>query len=598
MKNEELLHHYLGALIDELARSGVRHVCICPGSRSTPLAMRFADHPGFRIWIHIDERSAAFFALGMAKTLREPVALVCTSGTASANFFPAVVEAFHGRVPLIVLTADRPHELRDIGAPQTIDQLRLYGTHVKWFTEMALPETTPDMFRYVRTVASRAAAVAATAPSGPVHLNFPLREPLVPSAAEEANSFARTAEQPYVSAIRGEHHLSGPQMQQLADQLRRTANGLIVCGPLDQPDFAKSVVALAETLGYPVLADPLSQVRCGSHRKDVVINSYDAFLRDSRFVEDTVPEVVIRLGAMPVSKPLLLYLKRHSACRQIVVDTIERWNEPTLLATELVHASPVLFCQELNAQLASQSGLSGVPAVSVRGDASWLKIWQTANEQTELAMQDTVLSMQEPFEGRVFTELADLLPDGSVLYVGNSMPVRDQDTFFPRKDQDIRFLANRGANGIDGIVSSSLGAAAASEGPVVLVIGDLSFYHDLNGLLAAKRHGLHLTIILLNNDGGGIFSFLPQAEHPRHFETLFGTPIGLDFEKAVEMYGGSFTRPENWDTFRRSVTSALEGDGLHVIELRTDRQLNVRQHRQIWKAVSDMLDNGRKRETL
>jgi 2-succinyl-5-enolpyruvyl-6-hydroxy-3-cyclohexene-1-carboxylate synthase len=582
MTAQETLYDYLGAFVDELVRSGVRHVCISPGSRSTPLAMRFADHPDVKIWVHIDERSSAFFALGMAKTSRCPVALVCTSGSAAANYFPAVVEAFYGRVPLIVLTADRPHELRDVGAPQTIDQLRLYGGHVKWFVEMALPEATPEMLRYARTTAARAAFLAASNPAGPVHLNFPFREPLVPIPVKGTDTFARPAGKPYVRAVQGERCLAEATLKRLAEEVRQTARGLVICGPQDNPGLAEAVAELAEILDYPVLADPLSQVRCGSHNKGHVVSAYDAFLRHAGFAENTVPELVIRFGAMPVSKPLLMYLKRHASCRQMVVDVGERWNEPTLLADEKIDADPAVFCRQLTEKLHA----IGRPSRS----GGWFKLWEEANGRAETAMRAAMEGMDEGFfEGRVFVELAELMPDGAVLYVGNSMPVRDLDTFYPRGDKRVRFLGNRGVNGIDGIVSSSIGAGAASDEPVVLVIGDLSFYHDLNGLLAAKQHGLKITIVLLNNNGGGIFSFLPQAGHPRYFEQLFGTPIGLDFQKAVEMYGGRFTRAEDWEGFRAAVRDGLNGGGLSVVEVRTDRALNVKLHGKIWQAVSQAL---------
>ncbi|MBM2848055.1 MAG: 2-succinyl-6-hydroxy-2,4-cyclohexadiene-1-carboxylic acid synthase/2-oxoglutarate decarboxylase, partial [Anaerolineales bacterium] len=310
-KPEQAAYLYVGAFVDELSRAGVKHVCFCPGSRSAPLAMRLADHPGFKLWQHLDERSAAFFALGIAKAQRQPVVLLCTSGTAAANFFPAVVEAHYARVPLIVLTADRPPELRDFGAPQTIDQIKMYGPYAKWFVEMALPEATADVLRYVRTVACRAVAEAAAPPAGVVHLNFPFREPLVPVPAEvpfgedEREAFEGRADgRPYTLVASGLRAAFPRGRQTLAAELLPGKRGLIIAGPQPDPDFPEAVTHLGTALGYPILADPLSGVRCSPHARDNVIDAYDAFLRDPAVVERLAPEVILRFGALPTSKPV------------------------------------------------------------------------------------------------------------------------------------------------------------------------------------------------------------------------------------------------------------------------------------------------------
>jgi 2-succinyl-5-enolpyruvyl-6-hydroxy-3-cyclohexene-1-carboxylate synthase len=590
MTNEQTLFAYVGAFADELVRAGVGHAVICPGSRSTPLALMLARQDGLRIWTLVDERSASFFALGLAKASGRTVALVCTSGTAAANFFPAVVEAHYARVPLLVLTADRPHELRDVGAPQAIDQVRLYGVHAKWFMDMALPEATPAALRYVRTVAGRAVATARSGPAGPVHLNFPFREPLVPVPVSDVPNLEleRPAGPPYMGVTQPFRDPYALVVASLVDELAPVERGLIVCGPQDDKEFPWTVAQLADLLGWPLLADPLSGVRCGLG----VIDAYDAFLRDEGWAAQHPPDVVLRFGAIPTSKPLLLYLQRYPQARQILVDGDGGWNDPTLLVSDVIHADARLFCGGLT------EALSENPP---RPDLSlWAHSWRTANQATRRVLAEHLAEMDEPFEGKVFAELADLLPNRAVLYVGNSMPVRDCDTFFPATGKYVRILANRGANGIDGVVSSALGASAASAemgdsmfnpGPLVLVIGDLSFYHDMNGLLAAKLYNLDATIILLNNDGGGIFSFLPQASgtEAERFEQLFGTPTGLDFRPAVEMYGGQFRRPATWDAFRQDVRDSIFGRGLTVIEVRTDRAQNVAQHRALWPAVSAAL---------
>ena len=624
----QALDVYVGALIDELIRCGLEHFCVCPGSRSTPLALIVARHPEARLWMHVDERSAAFFGLGLAKARREPVALICTSGTAAANFLPAVVEAHYARVPLVVFTADRPHELRDRGAPQTIDQCRLYGTHVKWFVDLAEPDTSPTLVRYARAIASRAVAVASEGPAGPVHLNCPFREPLIPSrgpAVAEPGELSRRVDglgwrvarpplpegegrederessavlhaagrdsRPSVAVVEGRPALTARDVATLASDLLASPRGLIVAGPQDDPRLAAAVSALAEALDYPILADPLSGIRCGNHDRALVLDCYDICLRDPGFVEQLAPDVVLRFGAMPTSKAVSIYLQKHS-CRQVVVDGDGGWDDPTLSATDVVHVDAPVLCLALGEAVHRRR-----PNDSATDKRSlWTTCWLSADRLARQGVAECLAGIDEPFEGKVFAELAAILPSGTTLYAGNSMPVRDLDSFFPGSDRSIRFLANRGVNGIDGVVSSALGAGAGTNGPLVLVIGDLSFYHDLNGLLAARQHHLRLTIVLLNNDGGGIFSFLPQADEPEHFETLFGTPHGLDFRPAVEMYGGRFQRVATWDAFRTAIRASFDSSGLTVVEVPTDRARNVALHREIFRtassAVARLLERG------
>ncbi|WP_078544371.1 2-succinyl-5-enolpyruvyl-6-hydroxy-3-cyclohexene-1-carboxylic-acid synthase [Litchfieldia alkalitelluris] len=573
MSNTDSLTSYVAAFVDELVRVGVKDVVISPGSRSTPIAILMAEHSEMTTYLNIDERSASYFALGIAKARKVPVALLCTSGTAAANYFPAVVEANLSRVPLIVITADRPHELRDVGAPQAIDQNQLYGKHTKWFVEMAIPERSDEMIRYVRTVASRAAGKAISAPAGPVHLNIPLREPLVPNLSQEKLfTKGRKPLSQEVNMVIGKAQLSDFQAQGIASQINGKEKGLIICGDFDDKEFAQQVTLLAEKLNYPILADPLSQLRSGKHSKDLILDSYDTFLRNQDFIESYTPEVIIRFGAMPISKALLLYLKKKRDVLHLVVDGDGGWREPTMTASEMVYCGEAEFCDKL------------VHFISEAKQSIWTNDWKRINEVT----REQLKHIEEDngiFEGKVFQQLQDLLPSESILFVGNSMPIRDLDTFFVNQTKPITILANRGANGIDGIVSTSLGISTTGR-KTVLVIGDLSFYHDLNGLLAAKQNNLDLTIVLINNDGGGIFSFLPQSKEEKHFEYLFGTPTGLNFEHTVKMYGGQFSSIKTWPEFKGIFEHSLKSKGLNVIELRTDRGTNLRDHRNLWNRVS------------
>lgn len=576
MTEQHTLTKYTAAFVDELVRSGTRHAVISPGSRSTPLALLLAEHSSISTWLHVDERSAAFFALGLAKAKNEPVAILCTSGTAAANYYPAVVEAKLARVPLIVLTADRPHELRDSGAPQTIDQVRLFSTYPKWFVDMALPEETEDMLHYSRICASRAVANATDAPAGPVHVNFPFREPLLPNLSLPSLwESSRTDGSPFTTVVTGDRHVSETQLEQLGKKISRSSKGLIVCGPSDNLEDQADIIALAEKLRFPVLTDPLSQLRTGTHDKALIIDSYDAFLRVKQFVEKYKPELIIRFGAMPVSKPLLLFIQNNPHCQQIIVDEGTGWRDPTLSADYMVYVKPSTFCEKMGDIIQLQNK---------QENEAWLRVWQEVNSLTKNVILRSI-KRSTLNEGQLMLEAVSMLPDNALLFVGNSMPIRDLDTFLFTSEKQLVTMGNRGANGIDGIVSTALGASTHFKSSV-LVIGDLSFFHDLNGLLAAKLYNLNLTIVVVNNDGGGIFSFLPQAESKLpYFEQLFGTPIGLDFHHAVEMYGGTFKRVRNWDEFRNVYKNSVNETGLHVIEVVTERQENVNIHRDIWSKV-------------
>jgi 2-succinyl-5-enolpyruvyl-6-hydroxy-3-cyclohexene-1-carboxylate synthase len=584
LSQENVTWLYVRGFVDELARAGVKHVCLCPGSRSTPLAMTFAEHPSLQLWMHLDERSCAFFALGLAKSSNEPVVLLCTSGTAAANFLPAIVEAHQAQMPLIVLTSDRPPELRDTGAPQTIDQIKLYGGYAKWFAEIALPEATVEMLRYARTMACRAVAAATETPMGVVHFNMPFREPLIPlpteiraSEAERDAYFGRADGKPFASVTKSAAIPDETAMAVLAQELQGIERGLIVAGMQSDCEFPQAVVQLADNLGYPILADPLSQVRCGTHALGNIIDAYDAFLRDANVAQRLAPDVVLRFGGIPTSKPVLQYLQLHSASRQILIGA-SGWNEPAHIAFGMLRGDATLTCRVLAEKC-------GTP----RPSSAWLEEWRDCNTKTREAVAAKIVSYTEPFEGRVFSELAECMPGDAICFASSSMPVRDMDTFFPSTRQRIRFLSNRGANGIDGVVSTALGAGAGSMVPLVLVIGDLALYHDLNGLLAAKLHRLNAVVILVNNDGGGIFSFLPQAGYPAHFEQLFGTPHGLNFEHAAKLYDAAFFEAQDWETFREAVRRGLQAGGLNIIEVKTNREKNVTMHRAVWQAVSEKL---------
>lgn len=560
------------ALVDALVGAGVRDVCIAPGARSTPLTLVCAYDRRLRAWSHLDERSAAFFALGLAKATRRPAVLVCTSGTAAANFYPAVIEARYAHVPLIVLTADRPPELRECGAFQAIDQLALYGRHAKWFCEVG---DAGAGLAYFRALGSRAAALAAAAPAGAVHLNLPFREPLVPDDAADLLPDEKPVASVAPRLDGGRRTLDPPAIATLAAELGAARRGVIVCGPLDATAAERAAIgALAAHLGWPLLADVTAQLRDGGHDRTALVPAYDALLRDPALATRFAPDLVLRIGTLPISKALLAWLNAQSV-PQIVIDPEAEWPDPLHRATAIVHAAPAPLCEALAAQLLAPAR-----------DRRWLEAWRTADRRARAAVAQRLAAIDAPFEGHVVATLAERLPDGATLVVGNSMATRDLDTFWPGSERRVRILCNRGTNGIDGFVSTALGIAAASRGPTLALTGDLGFLHDLGGLLAAARHGVRAVFVVCNNDGGGIFSYLPQADGSAVFEEFFRTPHHLDLRGGVEMYGCGFTRARSRADFAAALDAALASSRSEVIEVPIDLAHSVARHREIWGAAA------------
>ncbi|MGD0862988.1 MAG: 2-succinyl-5-enolpyruvyl-6-hydroxy-3-cyclohexene-1-carboxylic-acid synthase [Candidatus Limnocylindrales bacterium] len=591
----------LRAFVEELARAGVRDAVVCPGSRSTALALALRAHDRIRVRVLIDERSAGFFALGMARTTRRAVVLLGTSGSAAVNFAPAVVEASLGRVPLVALTADRPAELRDRGAPQTIDQLHLYGRHAKWFADLDLMAEAPDTLAHVRSVAGRAVATALEGPAGPVHLNLPLREPLIPS--EELGPLAAPNGQagagaPFTAALTGRRTLTTDQSGAIARRLAARERGLIVAGPLDDPACHEPIARLAAVTGYPILADPLSGLRCGPHDRSLVLAHADHVVRPGPWIEAHGPEIVVRFGAMPTSRPVTDLMKRAQS-ELFVVDGGGGWREAALVPATMIHADEASAARALAESLAGELAVG--PDGRSRGPgaaAGWTNAWLEAEAAADRALDAWLEGLEEPFEGAPFKALGELLPAGALLWAGSSMPVRDMDAWLPRGERALRVLANRGANGIDGVTSTALGSAAVSEGPVVLVVGDVSFLHDLGALVAARLHAVSLLVVLIDNGGGGIFSLLPQAATvapgaglPTRFEELFGTPHGIELRPIVEGFGFRYIAAgaAGYPDLRAVIEAELGRPGVRVVELRTDRARNARLHQAAAAAVASAL---------
>ena len=568
------------AMVAGLADAGLEAVCIAPGSRSTPLALAFDAHPCIESFVHLDERCASFFALGMAQASGRPVALVCTSGTAALEFHAAVVEAMMAGVPLLVLTADRPPELRHSGANQTIDQVKMYGDQVLWAVDAALPEKdAPEVaLRNLRTLAARSYAVADGLRKGPVHVNLPFRKPLEP----EGPYRPRFDQGQSRSIWRGVLVPTPEQVEELAALVSAHERGWVVCGPWTGRPPCRLVDAIAElgrSAGYPVLADPLSGLRFGPHTgRSSIIGSYESFLQHGTGFH--APEVVIRFGAMPTSKYLSEYLARADRIYQVHVRSDGVWADDSHRVSCYLQVDEAELCRQVAKRCRRKIGSWGVSVLA-------------ADERCR-HRQDRFLRGNW-FDVSAVAAAISALPDGGSLFLGNSLPVRHVDQFARPDSRRIHVYGNRGASGIDGVVSSAHGVAAADSGrPMLLIVGDVSFYHDMNGLLAANRHGLgNVTILLLNNGGGGVFRRLPVAEDTARFEALFLTPSGLDFAPAAAMYGFDYRCicDEDSVALDEALCASLHGDRPTIIEVRTDGARDERLRRELIHSLQDFQED-------
>ncbi len=572
---------WAGVFVDELIRAGLTDAVIAPGSRSTPLTFAFSQRSEIRIHSLIDERSAAFFALGLAQAAGKPAALVCTSGTAAANFFPAIVEASQNEIPMLVLTADRPPELYDSGSNQVVDQVKIYGNYARWFMQMPTPEARPsqELLAALRTIADRAMAVSLglnEAP-GPVHLNFPFRKPLEPvlvpeDQTENLNIPGRPEGSPWTRISLPERFAERGVVSRLQERIQSAKSGLIVCG-LRCPGgkFPAALTALAGLTGFPILADPLSNLRFGP-RNRLILGGYDTFLSSGEILKTLPnPELVLRFGDLPTSAALMTYLAKIKSY-QVAIGDSNRWMDDMALMDEFIKGdalSVVLQCSH-RLQLKNR----------VPDRNPWL--------QAEAAAWQALDETGSTFEGAALAEVMDGMPDDSILFIANSLPIRHLDQFARPVSKRVRILGNRGASGIDGTISSALGAAAASHKPLVLVCGDLSFYHDMNGLLAFKRSDVRATIVLIHNDGGGIFQRLPAAQFDPPFTELFLTPHGLDFAPAAEMYGVEFQALEGIHRLGSAVSAAAAKRGKTILQVRTDSAAGEKARRAIIKRTGEI----------
>ena len=579
------MNEYIAALVDEFYQLGVRHAVFSPGSRSTTMAMLFKEHEGFETYMNIDERSASFMALGIAKAHKEPTVLVCTSGSAVAHYLPAVLEAQYTGVPLIVLSADRPHTLLHVGAPQTVDQHKIFGTAVNYFEELAVPQES-HYYTYPRQVARKSYMKAMDTKKGPVHINVPLFEPLVPELSrnhfEAGRSSFKVVKPNYGSVFDCRHendltHINNAVdiahgndgTNEINDLFKRYERILILAGPQIDIDEAETIRSFGAALQAPILADPLSNVRgCGTSK--VVISTYDALLAGQALWHELKPDCVIQFGQIVVSKRVQQMIASWTDVEYIEVNPTMDSMNPTGKTTIHMQASIDVFTHLYGKNNNSDTYLN-----------IWRRLEQAGKKQLSLAIDEP-----HCFEGRTIRELQKKIPEDGQIFVANSMTIRDFDYFWFSGESKAVLYGNRGVNGIDGTISTALGLAVNGR-PTYLVTGDLSLFHDLNGLAVAKTHNLNLTIILHNNDGGGIFEYLPQ-KGTKHFDYLFSTSQGLDYSGAAKLYGCGYTKISSPDEFSSVLAKIGQESGVHIIEIPTNREYSRELHKKYTKVSVDM----------
>lgn len=583
-----LNYQWAFSLIHYFSLHGVSQAVISPGSRSTPLALACEQHPDIETWMQIDERCAGFFALGLAQQRQAPVIVICTSGSALSNWFPAVVEASHSYTPLLLLSADRPAELQGCGANQTIEQSFLFGVHTRDFIALEAADESLIKNNYLKRIATQAYDKSVKRRPGPVHINIPFREPLLPKrfTAEELNRFIRRLSEQIihsatavVQASTASLSITSTTIQSLC-RILETGNGFILCGRMtsqEQNGFSNRLKELADQLNCPILLDPLSNQRLTSSVGEKFIFNYDHFLKNYHLknkdsAQSLSPNWIIRFGQFPVSNSLMVFLQQLD-CETILISPTGDWLDPVHKANTLLHTTPERFCQQLS-------------GVSIKANSpGWLKNWLNTERQSETLINQALVT-ETLFEGHVIACLLENVPDNSFLFSGNSMAIRDFDTFITHATasrKNLELYGNRGVSGIDGNLSTFFGHLISVKKRGVAVIGDLSFYHDMNGLLIAKKlavEGYNATIILINNHGGGIFSFLPQQQL-NDFDKLWKTDTDLDFQYSAKLYGMDYYRIHSLDELDKKLPTAFSHSGIQLVEVIIDEQTSVECHQQI-----------------
>ncbi len=577
-------------LADELGRHGIRHVSLGSGSRSAPLVLALSRDDRFTLHPHLDERSAAFFALGVARATGEPAVVLTTSGTAAANLLPAAIEADQAESPLLLITADRPAGLRGLDANQTIDQVGLFGRYTRGFADIPISEITESTLRGLRSLVARMVAASVGPPPGPAHLNVQFEKPLTPGPGDETPGGAgdpslaiagRAGDQPYTRLFHGAS-VPGAGVDRLSEALSRCPRALIVCGPTSDRRAGPAALRLAAEAGIPILPDPLSGARFAPGARAVAVPHYDLLLSSERLRETLHPELIVRIGAGPTSADTQRLLDEARHAEQIVIDAGGRWKDHSASATDYLVGDPAAIATAVAARLESREG-----EMRGRGEEgeAWRATWRSAGERAEAIVAEALAG--ELFEGAAAATVVAGVPGGATLFVGNSMPIRDVDAFACPRDAELRAIGFRGASGIDGNVSGAVGAAAATGSPTVALLGDLTFLHDRNGLLAARREALPVVFVVIQNEGGGIFHMLPVREHDPPFTEHIVMPHGVQMNRVARAAGIEHCRVTTSGDLGDALAEGIGARSPLVIEVPVERGSNWERRNAVVRAVCE-----------
>lgn len=569
---------------DQVFKMGIRNVCISPGSRSTPLTLSFSLNKKFNIYPIVDERSSGFFALGLARSTNTPVVLVTTSGTAVAELYPAIIEAFYQRVPLIICTADRPPYLRNRGANQTINQENIYKNHIRFFADPGLPEHKVTRFNLLKKITAHALSIAINENRGPVHINFPFDKPFEPDTFTHKidGRFINqlTAQNNIVVNKTGKDTSTNRLIRKIATQIQSKRNGIIICGHNNfEKDFAKRIINFSEKTGYPIFADGSSGLRYGLHSKKNIIENFNSLIRSQLFLKHFDPEIIIHLGGAPTSNQMHDFMK-NSRAYKILIDQFGDINDPSLTAKKVIKIKPQDFFVSLLSLLNN-----------FRLDESdWAEHLIDIDSLIHNIKIRFFSENELHTEPNIIFNLIKNLPSSCNLMVSNSLPIRDIDFFSVCADKEIVFYTNRGASGIDGINSTALGIAGGSKKTTVLLTGDLAFYHDLTGLYNSQKFNIPITIVLINNNGGGIFESLPISQFGKIYRDNFVTPLKLDFSKIVKAFNGNYYIADESKNFSATLKRALKSKKLNVIEIKTNAKLSKKNRLKFWQTAIKEVD--------
>lgn len=573
--------------IDQLAELGVQHACISPGSRSTPLTYILSKNKKIKSFIHFDERSSAFFALGLAKATEKPVLVVTTSGTAVAELYPAIIEAYQQRTPLIICTADRPAELIGTGANQTINQHNIFKNHIRWFRDLGLPSISDVGFHYLQKIAIKAYRISSAEDKGPVHLNFPFSKPLEPFSYTDKvgkkmvklkpQRLSRKNFKPLYSKLDKSN-----QFKRVVNDVIETGKGIIIAGPMEYDvKLVKKIKELSAVLKYPVFADGISQLRFNVSKNDqTIISNFNSILASEKFINNHNPKIIIQFGKTPTSLRLETFLEETDADRYLV-NTYGDNHDPARNANSIFAIEPKFFCELLLSHLKEQN--------FKRNKTNWLKDFIQAEEISDSIKTKIIDLGKFPNEPSSLREVIKQMPPGSNLMIGNSLPVRDLDHFNNLSSKRIKVYFNRGVSGIDGITSTALGIASKKK-PTFLITGDLSFLHDVNSLASAVKYSIPLTVIVINNNGGGIFESLPIANRVKHFEKFFVTPHNLDLGEIVKSFGITHQLITTRRGLQRQIKNSQSKNLPSVLEIKTDAVKSAELRKKIFNDVKKNLD--------